>query len=253
MAKVEVEREGAVWTLTLNRPEVRNAVDAETAALLEQAIGAFAADDVARAMVVTGAGEAFCAGADLKAMDLLARPGLERSSPMGFGRLDPGKPTFAAVNGGCFAGGMELAAWCDVRIADDRAEFGVLNRRWGIPLVDGGTQRLPRIMGLGNALYLIETGVRIGARRALELGFVQEVVPAGTALRRAGELAAVAAAYPAASLRADRASALAALASPLAEGLEREARDGLATIGDPEMTEELRRFAAGDLPEPPRG
>src|SRR5207248_3230228 len=127
-----------------------------------------------------------CAGANLEhGGTLLEHPYTDKAGPMGFAALDPGKPTIGAINGYCFAGGMELAAWCDFRIAAANAEFGVLNRRWGVPLVDGGTQRLPRIVGQANALYLIETGVRINAQRALTMGFVQEIVPAGEALRRA--------------------------------------------------------------------
>src|SRR5688500_15960731 len=151
MANIETEDRGPVRVLRVNRPDVHNCVDAETAGLIEAEIDRFGTDDAARVLVVTGAGDrAFCTGADLKAVQGIAtRPGRERSSPLGFARLDPGKPTIAAVNGYCFAGGFELAAWCDMRIAAENAEFGVLNRRWGIPLIDGGTQRLPRIMGLG--------------------------------------------------------------------------------------------------------
>ena len=171
---------------------------------------------------------------------------------MGFARLDPGKPTIAAVNGYCFAGGLELAAWCDFRIAAAGAEFGALNRRWGVPFVDGGTQRLARIMGQGNALWLIETGVRIDARRALALGLVQEIVEGDDALPRALEVARQTAEYPQASLRADRAALLATWGLPLAEGLRLEAERGLATVLDPEMASGLERFARHDRPDAPR-
>ncbi len=255
MAKVEVEDRGAVRVLRINRAEVHNAVDGETAGQIEAAIDAFGADDAARVMVVTGAGDkAFCAGADLTDLTGIGmRAGKDRSSPMGFARLDPGKPTLAAVNGYCFAGGVELAAWCDFRIADERAEFGVLNRRWGIPLIDGGTQRLPRIMGLGNALYLIAAGVRIGAARALELGLVQEVVPAGTSVERALVLAEAIASYPQVGLRGDRAAALAGFNLDLAEGLNREAEIGDIALTDPELPEAIARFAGPNRPESPRG
>jgi enoyl-CoA hydratase len=255
MAKVEVEDQGAVRILRVNRPEVHNCIDAETAALMESAIEAYAASDAMRVLVVTGAGDrAFCTGADLKDVQAIAmRPGRERSSPLGFGRLDPGKPTIAAVNGYCFAGGLELAAWCDVRIAASNAEFGVLNRRWGIPLIDGGTQRLPRIMGLGNALYLIETGVRVGAERAQQLGFVQEVVDEGGALERALELAEAMVAYPAVSVRGDRAAALGGLSMDLAAGLEHEAEIGDVSLTDPDLPDALGRFMGPDRPESPRG
>ena len=139
----------------------------------------------------------------------MRHPHTERAGPMGFAHLDPGKPTIAAVNGYCFAGGMELACWCDFRIASANAEFGALNRRWGVPFIDGGTQRFPRIMGQGNALWMIETGVRIDAQRALAIGLVQEVVPEGQALDRALELADRIAGYPQASIRTDRAATLA--------------------------------------------
>jgi enoyl-CoA hydratase len=200
--KVEVGRRGAVTVLTLNRPEVHNAVDGETAELITAGIESFAADDEARVLVVTGAGgKAFCSGADLKAAgELVGRQDAPRTGPMGFSSLDPGKPTIAAIEGYCFAGGLELACWCDVRVAGDTAEFGALSRRWGVPYVDGGTQRLPRIVGTGAALYLLVTGVRIEAHRAYEMGLVHELVPAGEALDRALVLAEHVAGYPHASL-----------------------------------------------------
>jgi enoyl-CoA hydratase len=254
MATVEVDRRGAIRVLTLNRPEARNAVDGATAVALAEAIEAFAADDGARVLVVTGAGDvAFCAGADLKrAVELFGHGAVDRAGPMGFALLDPGKPTIAAVNGYCLAGGMELAAWCDIRIAEDHAEFGVLNRRWGVPLVDGGTQRLPRIVGLAGALYLAETGMQIDAGRALAMGFVQEVVPKGQSLARALELAEHMAGYPRASLIHDRQQVLAAFHRPLAEGIRDERVTGIPTLSDPEMAEGLAKFARGERPEPPR-
>jgi enoyl-CoA hydratase len=171
---------------------------------------------------------------------------------MGFSSLDPGKPTMAAVEGFCFAGGLELAAWCDIRVASTTAEFGALSRRWGVPYVDGGTQRLPRIVGTGNALYLLVTGVRIDARRAYEMGLVHELVPPGAALDRALALAEHVARYPQASLRADRASVLESFDRPLGDGLILERERGIPTAFDPELAEALQRFAAGDRPEPPR-
>ena len=172
---------------------------------------------------------------------------------MGFSRItDVGKPTIAAVNGYCLAGGLELACWCDFRIADETSQFGILNRRWGVPLLDGGTQRLPRIVGLGNALYLIETGVMIDAGRAQRLGLVQEVVPKGGALERALELAKAISTYPQLSLRNDRRAAIEGLALPLREGLELERRLHESSLADPAMAEGLRRYAAGDRPPPPR-
>ena len=252
--KVLVSSEDGVTVLMLNRPEVHNCVDGETAEGIGDAIEAFAADDSAHVLIVTGAGAlSFCSGADLEHGEtLLQHRFTDKAGPMGFAALDPGKPTIAAVNGYCFAGGMELAAWCDFRIAAANAEFGVLNRRWGVPLVDGGTQRFPRILGQANAMYLIETGARINAQRALMMGFVQEIVAAGEALRRAKELAARIAGYPQSSIRADRAVALTTFGSTLPEGLKREAEIGRVTLTDPEMAAGLQRFASGDRPEPPR-
>ena len=238
---VVVARDGAVVTVTINRPEVHNCVDTKTADALEAAVRDFDASEEASVLVLTGAGgRAFCSGADLK-----NPPRLRDAGPMGISRLDVSKPTIAAIEGYCFAGGLELACWCDMRIAGASAEFGVLNRRWGVPLIDGGTQRLPRIVGLGNALYLIETGVRIDVQTAVRMGLVQEFVAHGSALSRATELAAQIARYPQESLRADRASAIAL------DGMGAEAERGEATLGSGEMREGLSRFRSGDRPAPP--
>jgi enoyl-CoA hydratase len=252
--KVLVETRDAVTVLTLNRPEVHNCVDGETAEAIGDAVEEFADDAAARVLIITGAGQfSFSSGADLEHGEtLLDHRFTDKAGPMGFAALDPGKPTIGAVNGYCFAGGMELAAWCDFRIASANAEFGVLNRRWGVPLVDGGTQRLPRIVGQANALYLVETGVRINAQRALQMGFVQEIVPAGGALARALSIADRIAGYPQASIRADRAGALSTFGSSFADGLRLEAALGRATLADPEMAAGLERFATGDRPESPR-
>ena len=189
--KLLIENRGAVRLLTINRPEKHNCVDGEVAVAIGEGIEAFANDDEARVLVVTGAGSvSFCAGADLKGTaSLRSHRYRDSAGPMGFARLDPGKPTIAAINGYCFAGGFELAAWCDFRIASANAEFGCLSRRWGVPYVDGGTQRFARIMGLGNALYLLETGMRIDANRAYAMGFLQEIVAEGEVLGRALTLA----------------------------------------------------------------
>jgi enoyl-CoA hydratase/carnithine racemase len=250
--KVLVERRGAITILTLNRPEVHNCVDGETAAGLATAIKGFAADDAASVLIVTGAGgKSFCSGADLKNIEtLVSHPFVEETGPMGFARLDPGKPVIAAVNGYCFAGGFELAAWCDFRVASPNAEFGALNRRWGVPFTDGGTQRFARIAGIGNALYLIEGGVRIDAARALAMGLVQEVVP--DALARALELAERIAGYPQASIRADREATIRGFGMTLADGLRLEAELCLPTVQEPEMAVGLSRFSSGDRPEAPR-
>lgn len=254
-SKVTTEDRGAVRILRINRPEVRNCVDGETATGLGRAIEAFAGDDAARVLVVTGEGDlSFCAGADLKnAATLMDHAYVDHAGPMGFARLDPGKPTIAAVNGFCFAGGFELAAWCDFRIAAANAEFGCLSRRWGVPYTDGGTQRFARIMGMGNALYMLTTGARIDVTGAHRMGFVQEVVAAGQALPRAMELAEQIAAYPnQPGIRADRAAALAGISMDIDEALLLEARVVRATLFSDEMTEGLSRFAAGARDESPR-
>jgi enoyl-CoA hydratase len=253
--KVTTEERGAVRILSINRPEQRNCVDGETAVGIGRAIEAFAADQRARVLIVTGAGEqAFCAGADLKnGASLFGHEYLDRAGPMGFARLDPGKPTIAAVNGFCFAGGGELAAWCDIRIAAANAEFGCLSRRWGVPYTDGGTQRFARIMGTGNALYMLMTGARFDARRAWEMGFVQEVVPQGQALARALELAEVIATYPNfAGICADRRATLAGLSLDLDDGLRLEARLVRPECFSEEMRDGLARFAAGARDASPR-
>jgi enoyl-CoA hydratase len=253
--KVTTEDRGAVRVLRIARPEQRNCVDGETAVGLAEAIEAFASDESARVLVVTGEGErAFCAGADLKnAATLFEHDWLDRAGPMGFARLDPGKPTIAAVNGFCFAGGGELAAWCDFRIAAADAEFGCLSRRWGVPYTDGGTQRFPRIMGAGNALYFLMTGARIDARRAFELGFVQEVVPPGQALARALELAEAIAAYPNfAGICADRRALLEGLSLDLDAGLLLEAKLVRPACSSPELAAGLERFASGARDASPR-
>lgn len=241
--KVSVEHRDAVVVVTINRPEVHNCVDTETADALEEAVRSFDASEEARVLVLTGAGgKAFCSGADLK-----APPRFREAGPMGISRLDVGKPTIAAIEGYCYAGGLELACWCDFRISGESATFGVLNRRWGVPLIDGGTQRLPRIVGLGNALYLIESGARIDSSTALRMGLAQEVVGEARALERALELGARIAEYPQASLRADRESAIAL------DGIDAEAQRGGATVGDPDMIAGLERFRTGDRPAPPQG
>jgi enoyl-CoA hydratase len=254
MPKVEVEREGPVAIVCLNRPEVHNAIDAETARLLNDALLDLRDDEAARVLVVSGrGGKAFSSGADLRdGPRLFAERNDPTSGPLQFSGLDMGKPTIAAVEGFCLAGGLELACWCDFRIAGAGAQFGVVNRRWGIPLVDGGTQRLPRVVGLGTALWLVETGVQIDARRAREIGLAQEVVEAGKALDRAMALAHRIADYPNASLLADRASTLMAPGVPLEHGLPMEESRGAPTLSDPELEHGLERYASGDRSEPPR-
>lgn len=251
--KVLTERMERVWVVKINRAEVRNCVDGETAGLLNQAVEDFKADATLDSMILAGAGtQAFCSGADLKNVgSLSARPGARESGPMGVSRItDVGKPVIAAINGYCTAGGLELACWCDFRIADQTAQIGVLNRRWGVPLVDGGTQRLPRIVGLGNALYLIETGALLNSGQAFVMGLVQEVVPAGKALERAIHIATIMSTYPQGAIRNDRAAALGGIALPLEDGLRYEAEVHRDTANDPAMARWLERFAAGERPQP---
>jgi enoyl-CoA hydratase len=254
VAKVEMERRQQVFIVSINRPEARNAVDAETAGLLEEAVIEFKRDKGLRVLVLTGSGDAaFCAGADLKsARGLVERKGSDRSGPMGFSRItDMGKPTIAAVNGYCLAGGLELACWCDFRVAAAGAKFGVVNRRWGVPLIDGGTQRLPRIVGLGNALYLVETGAMINSEQAMRMGLIQEVVPDGTALDRSVELAGRIAGYPWTSLINDRRAVYEGLALGLPQGIRREKEIHAEFFRDKEMFEGLERFKQGNRPAPP--
>ena len=255
MSKVLTERRGRSLVVTINRPEVRNAVDGETAGLLYDAVESFRRDDGLDVLILTGAGDvSFCAGADLKALDsLIERPGAAESGPMGISRVaDLPKPSIAAVNGHCLAGGLELACWCDFRVSAPSATYGVVNRRWGVPLIDGGTQRLPRIVGLGNALYLIETGVQINASHALRIGLVQEVVTEGGALARALELADAISSYPQISLRNDRRAACDGPVLPLTEGLKLEEELHRDSFADPAMAEAVLRYAAGQRPQPPR-
>jgi enoyl-CoA hydratase len=244
-AAVGYERVGAAAVITIDRPERRNAVDGRTAELLYESYRRFEADDQARVLVLTGAGElAFCAGADLKATDTMAPRLMSEEGPMGFTRLTPSKPTIAAISGYCLAGGLEIALWCDLRIATDTARLGYPERRWGVPLIDGGTQRLPRIVGLGRALDLILTGRIIDAGEALSIGLLTEVVPAGEHLARALALAEGLAGFPQRTMLADRRAAIEGFGMPLADALALEAQAG------PEVFEDgargAARFAAGE-------
>src|SRR3989449_5814542 len=238
--KVLTERRARTFVVTINRPEVRNCVDGETAGLLFEAVEEFKRDEGLDVLILTGAGtEAFCSGADLKNIGSLgAGAGARDSGPMGFSRItDVQKPVIGSVEGYCTAGGRELACWCDFRVASASAQFGVLNRRWGVPLVDGGTQRLPRIVGLANALYLIETGALIDAQHALRIGLVQEVVADGKALERALEIARVLSTYPQGAIRNDRRAALEGLSLPPDEGLAPEGGGDPRTARGPAMGE----------------
>ncbi|HEX6696346.1 MAG TPA: crotonase/enoyl-CoA hydratase family protein [Solirubrobacteraceae bacterium] len=243
--EVRYERVGAAAVLTIDRPHRRNAVDGPTAARLLQGVEAFEADDGARVLVLTGAGAiSFCAGADLKALDTYADRLSLPDGPMGFTRRTPTKPTIAAIGGWCLAGGLELALWCDLRVAAEGSTLGFPERRWGVPLIDGGTQRLPRIVGLGRALDLILSGRLVGAEEALAMGLLTEVVPAGEHLARALAMAEGLAAFPQETMLADRRAALEGFGLPLAEGLALEAQAGPAIFAD--AVAGAARFAGGE-------
>ncbi len=228
---VTAERRGSATLLTIDRPERHNAVDGTTADEMQAAFEAFAHDDESRVLVLTGAGEnAFCAGADLKAIGSLDadRPG----GPLGFTRLASPKPAIAAISGWCLAGGLELALWCDLRIATETAVLGCAERRWGVPLIDGGTQRLPRVIGTGRALDLVLTGRDVPAAEALSIGLVNEVVAAGRHVERALEIAETIASHPQPAMLSDRRALLEGEGMTLADGLALEARLGREQLAD---------------------
>ena len=241
-APVRYERAGAAALVTIDRPERRNAVDAQTAQLLRDSLERFEADDGARVMVLTGAGGvAFCAGADLKAMDLeIEHP----QGPMGFTRAVPAKPAIAAISGWCLAGGLEIALWCDLRIATEDSTFGLFERRWGVPLIDGGTQRLPRVVGMGRALELTLTGRPVDAQEARRIGLVNEVVPPGGHVERALELAEQLARFPQETMLSDRRATIEGAGLPLREGLELEHRIGREVLDV--AARGAARFAGGE-------
>jgi enoyl-CoA hydratase len=242
--EVRYERHGAAAVVTIDRPQRRNAVDGPTAEALKAAYHAFENDDDARVLILTGAGGiAFCAGADLKAIDTFATRLDDPDGPLGFTRLTPSKPTIAAIDGWCLAGGLELALWCDLRIAGQSSTVGFPERRWGVPLIDGGTQRLPRIVGLGRALDLILSGRLVNAEEAERMGLLTEVVDDGRALDRALEYAEGLSAFPQATMLADRKAAIEGLGLPLHEGLALEAQSGPQTYQDAQHG--AARFAAG--------
>jgi enoyl-CoA hydratase len=232
---IEIERDGPVTTVILSRPAVKNAVDGPTAAGLADAFRAFDADPDASVAVLWGAGGTFCAGADLKAVasgDRMNRVEEDGDGPMGPTRMVLGKPVIAAISGHAVAGGLELAAWCDLRVVEEDAVMGVFCRRWGVPLIDGGTIRLPALIGLSHAMDLVLTGRAVGADEALRIGLANRVVPKGTARQAAEALAHELARLPQACLRADRASMLDNRGLPLADALRNELRSGAAVLAE---------------------
>ncbi|MFJ3305041.1 crotonase/enoyl-CoA hydratase family protein [Streptomyces sp. NPDC086549] len=242
---VRLEHQGHVTTVVLSRPEVRNAVDGPTAAELASAFRAFEADDNARVAVLWGEGGTFCAGADLKAAgtDQGNRVAEDGDGPMGPTRMRLSKPVIAAIAGHAVAGGLELALWCDLRVAEEDAVFGVFCRRWGVPLIDGGTVRLPRLIGTSRAMDMILTGRPVPAREAYEIGLANRLVPPGRAREEAEELAASVARFPQACLRGDRASVLDQDGLDETAAMRGELRYGKGVLA--EGLEGAARFAGG--------
>jgi enoyl-CoA hydratase len=244
---VRTERDGAVAVVTIDRPAVRNAVDRATAEALADAFRAFDADETLAAAVLTGAGGVFCAGADLKAVSEGRgnRAAEDGDGPMGPTRMLLSKPVVAAVEGPAVAGGLELALWCDLRVAARDAVFGVYCRRWGVPLIDGGTVRLPRLVGMSHALDLILTGRGVSGEEALRMGLANRLVEPGRALAEACALAAELARFPQRCLRSDRRSAYEQWSLALPDALARETQLGLEVIASGETRAGAARFAGG--------
>lgn len=250
MSSVRVEKNGAVTTVVLDRPHARNAVDGPTAMALFEAFTEFDADESASVAVLWGEHGTFCAGADLKAIGTsdsnpVHRPrvGVTAPGPMGPSRMVLSKPVIAAVSGYAVAGGLELAVWCDLRVAEEDAVFGVFCRRWGVPLIDGGTVRLPRLIGHGRAMDMILTGRAVAADEALAIGLADRVVPNGQARRAAEELAAELAALPQGCMRSDRLSALHQWGHSEAEAMDFEF--GSLSAVSAESLDGAQRFAKG--------
>lgn len=250
MHGVLLETDGPVLIVTIDLPDRRNAVDGLTAAALRSAFERFEADDALRVAILTGAGGHFCAGADLTSIEDPARrheldPEGGGTGPMGPTRMALGKPLIAAIEGYAVAGGLELALLADLRVASADAVLGVFCRRWGVPLIDGGTVRLPRIVGMGRALDMILTGRPVDAQEALSMGLVNRVVEPGGALAEARSIARAIAAFPQQCMLADRASAYAQWDLPLAEALRQEGRNGAPMVAA-EGAAGARRFAGGE-------
>ncbi|HET6311290.1 MAG TPA: crotonase/enoyl-CoA hydratase family protein [Candidatus Nitrosotalea sp.] len=245
--KVELSAEDGVMTVTIARPEVRNAVDAETAAALADAFRDFEEHSSLAVAVLTGAGGNFCAGYDLKALASGATNRLQEAGagPMGPTRMSLSKPVIAAIEGYAVAGGLELALWCDLRVAARNATLGVFNRRFGVPLIDLGTVRLPRLIGQGRALDMILTGRPVGAEEAQQIGLVTRLVEPGRALDEAQKLAHEIAAFPSGALRVDRRSALNQWSLSLEDAAEAEHRGGVDVLASGEAQQGAQRFSEG--------
>jgi enoyl-CoA hydratase len=242
---VRIERDGPVFTVLLSRPERRNAVDGATATALADAFREFDADEDAAVAVLHGEGGVFCAGADLKAAGTAEgnRVAPEGDGPMGPTRMRLSKPVIAAVAGHAVAGGLELALWCDLRVAEESAVLGVFCRRWGVPLIDGGTVRLPRLIGQSRAMDMILTGRPVAAREAREIGLVNRVVPDGESRRAAEGLARELARFPQTCMREDRLSVLEQEGRPEAEAMSGELEHGIRSLTDVQAG--LERFRGG--------
>ncbi len=247
---VRVQTDGAVMVVTIDRPEVRNAVDRATADGLVEAFNSFEADPALSVAILTGAGGTFCAGADLGAVSKGAgnRVSVDQSDegPMGPTRMRLSKPVIAAVEGYAVAGGLELAIWCDLRVAADDAVFGVFCRRWGVPLVDGGTVRLPRLIGASRAADMILTGRAVSGEEALGFGLANRLCPPGAALIVAKELAAQIAGFPQTCIRTDRRSSIEQWDLGHLDAMENESKLGIEALKSPEMFEAVGRFVQGE-------
>jgi enoyl-CoA hydratase len=246
---VRSDKNGPITTVILSRPDVRNAVDAPTARELADAFRDFETDDEAKVAVLWGEGGTFCAGADLKGMVTELRnvvdPDMEADGPMGPSRMLLSKPVIAAVAGYAVAGGLELALWCDLRVVEESAMFGVFCRRWGVPLLDGGTVRLPRLIGLSRALDMVLTGRPVAAGEALAWGLANRVVPDGTSREEAEQLALDISRFPQTCMRGDRLSCHQQFALSIEEALENEFYHGARTVLSGETFEGALRFAGG--------
>ena len=245
---IEIEKSGRVFTIIINRPDVRNAIDGPTAALLADAFRQFESDDESDVAVLYGAGGFFCAGADLKAITDPARVHRldeKGDAPLGPSRMLLSKPVIAAVSGYAVAGGFELAMFCDLRVVEKSAVFGVFCRRWGVPLIDGGTIRLPRMIGLSRALDLILTGRPVYSDEALSIGLANRVVADGTCREEAEKLAKELTRFPQACMRNDRLSAYEQFSMNLPEAYLNEFRHGVKSLNSPEFFTGLQRYADG--------
>lgn len=247
---VLITRRGPVFIVSINRPDVRNCVDGPTAAALAEAFRSFDSDEESQVAILTGVGEHFCAGADLKAIASGDPTRPNRMAPQGDGPMGPtrmqlSKPVIAAVSGYCVAGGIELAAWCDLRVADETAIFGVYCRRFGVPLIDGGTVRLPRLIGMSNAMDMILTGRPVNGAEAKSMHLANRLVPAGQALAEAEKLALQIASFPQTCMRGDRRSAFEQWGMTEQAAIANEFEHGMRTLGSGETLAGASRFTAG--------